>query len=545
MLPSFLQSSYLTYKQDTDILAKWLAVKAEQCGYPAELLCPPDLPIVSPQSVRPSQRPKGSARKKAKTAAKKHTVASNSDDGPTESPKYTIKVKDFTALAECIARSTKPAVKVPVPVIKVLNRAIDLRQQHHTWSRAQAESEASAGVEESNQSHAHFLGILERIREVLKPCMPSETINDFLLQPSLYAAGQQPQSQQVQQVNGQISNMFDNLDIQEPSKEFLDAPDVETATDAKAVQESNYEAEKGQSIEEQYTATHCLFQDVRNIRSHLRQLWRSYRDHGLSLVVASITTNTAIDFVRSMEQEFLRQFPDKSDYESIMKIFYTAQCFHRGHNPSSKQQPDDLFNFEVYDLAEEVMLPTYIVLEALQGIVDPNQVPLYKRGHFGFRDTTTSWTEKSDRDRSRDDRLVLMEAFPDLIFMAMITSRWTLAEDELIRGIRQMAPGKVIPLWLVFAAQCFLDAQHVLGQDVDRAHQELQQTANAIRGSIKQNLEFHKSLRVETWPKQNDAQFGASLTLIEEWIIQDLVANKLKVVRTGFSRLPHGRLTPR
>ncbi|CAD6592576.1 MAG: hypothetical protein ASARMPREDX12_006252 [Alectoria sarmentosa] len=536
MLPNFLQSNYQTYKEDTNFIVKWLAVKAKQCGYPTDLLSPPD-PLTSlPEPVRPSQRLKGAARKKAKNAAKEDTAPVKDPDSLVDAPRYTIKVKDFTALAEYIARFTKPVVKVPAALVKVLDRAIDLRQQHNTWSQGQAESEPLVDVKESNETHAYFLGILERTREILKPRMPAELIDDFVSKPSSAVTGQEKSGVQT---DGQIKNMFSNLDIQEPSQTFLDAPDAERATDKHVGLQPDYEAEKIQSLGEQYLAAHCLFQDVRNIRSFLRQLWASYRDGGLSLVAVSITTNTAIDFVRSIEQDFLQRFPDKSDYESIMKFFYGVQCVHRGHDPNSKQQVDDLFNFEVYDLAEEVMLPTYIVLESLQRIVTPGVLPIYKPGHFGVRDMRTEWTKKSAREKVHDDRLVLMEAFPDLMLMTMITSKSPLAEDELLRGIRQMAPGKIIPLWLVFAAQCFLDAQHMLGRDVVRGHAELEQTVNAIRASTKQNvLKFHQSLRIETWPRQNDFQFSEILRVIEEWIQHDMVADKLKAIKIAATLPP-------
>lgn len=530
MLPNFFRSTYQTYKEDTDLIAKWLAIKAKQCGYPVDLLSPedpPNPPKSTFQPAQPSQRLKGAARKKAKNAAKQDATSSKNPDSPADVPKYTIKVKDFTTLAECIARFTKPSVEVPVGLVKVLNRAIELRQQHNARSRGQTESEPS--LEESNESHAYFLGILERTREILKPRMPSEMIQDSLTQPISDANGQGNSNAQI---DGQINNMFDNLDIQEPSQAFLDAPDVERGTDAKPIRDPNYEAEKPQSLEEQYLATHCLFQDVRYIRSFLHQLWASYRDGGLGLVAVSITTNTAIDFVRSVEQDFLQQFPNKSDYESLMSIFFGAQCLHRGHDPSTRQRPDDPFNFDVYDLAEEIMMPTYIVLDSLQRISSPGSLPIYKPGHFGTRDTRFDWTKKSPREKFHDDRLVLMEAFPDLMLMTMITSKSPLAEDELVRGIRQMAPGKVISLWLVFAAQCFLDAQHVLGRNVARGYTELENTANAIRASVDQNLKFHQSLRIENWPRQNDFHFTESLRVIEEWIRQDVVANKLNAVRS-------------
>ena len=216
--------------------------------------------------------------------------------------------------------------------------------------------------------------------------------------------------------------------------------------------ENHYEAEQLQSAEEQYLAAYCLFQDVSRIRASLGATWKNYQEGGIDLVAASITTNTAIDLVRSIEQDCLQHFANDADYKSIMKIFYTAQCLQRGRDPNSRQVPNDPVDFEVYELVELVMLPTYIALEGLQRAIIPGQALLQKPGHFGTRDTSTDWNEKSNRDKVQDDRIVLMEALSHIHFFSIITSRWTLTEDELVRGVRQMAPGNGIPLWLVFAA---------------------------------------------------------------------------------------------
>ena len=535
MLPKLLQSSYQNYKGDTDYIAKWLAVTAKQCGYPADLLSPPDPPTSAPQAAGPSHRSKGAKRKKAKKATQGSPASSKDPSSPADAPRYTIKVKDFITLAECIAQFTEPAVKVPLALVKSLNRAIELRRQHNEWSRGSAGSELPIDVEDSNKSHSYFLGILESTRKILQGLMPSEMHSNLLPQPSSKASSQVESGTSS---DAQISNIFENLDIQEPSPEFLDAPDVERATRTDTVGEPIYEAEKLCSMEEQYTAAHCLFQDVKNLRFFLRQLWTCYRDGGLSLVAVSITTNTAIDFVRNMEQDLLHRFPDKSDYESIMRVFYSVQSLLRGHDPNNRQRSGDLLNFEVYDLAEAVMFPTYLVLQSLKKIIKPKQAPLYKPGYFGVRNTGVDWDTKNAREKFNDDRLVLMEAFPDLMLISMVTSKSTLAEDELIRGIRQMTPENPIPLWLVFAAQCFLDVQHCLGHDVARGFAEVERTAIAIRTSIKENLHFHASLRVETWPRQNDYQFSATLTVIEQYILNDLVADKMKSVRLGDYNIP-------
>lgn len=557
MLPDFLQSSYQTYKQDTDILAKWLAVTAKQCGYPADLLSPSDPATSSAQNLPSPQTPEGAACEEGEITNEGntregnasenntskdnrgedntpplHTPSSSPDtlqdpNSPADTPKYTVKVKDFVALAECIARFDKPAVQVPVTVVNALNRAIDLRQQYITSSSARGELESIAGVEGSNDNLAHFLDILERIQETLQPRMPLDTMDDFLLKPS---SSSSDRAESDTQASEQVSNMLDKLDIQGPTQTFLDAPDLKPVIGVNAVQEPDYKAEQLQKLDEQYLATYCLFQDVSSIRSFLRQLWTNYRDGNIALMAASITTNTAIDFVRILEQDFMQSFPDRFDYGSIMLLVYAVWCENRGQNPHDKQQPGDSFNFEVYDLAEEVMLPTYVILRYLQKFIRPNQILSFKPEFLGARDTTVAWTEKSDREKFEDDEFVLMEAFPDLMITTLINSRFALAEDELTRGIRQMAPGKIIPLWLVFAAQCFLDTQHVLGQDTGRAHTELQRTGNAIKVSITQNLKFHESMRIESWSEPNDIRFYATLTVIEEWIRQDAVAVRMKFV---------------
>lgn len=174
-------------------------------------------------------------------------------------------------------------------------------------------------------------------------------------------------------------------------------------------------------------------------------------------------------------------------------------------------------------------MSTYSILSSIQDVISPGHLPIYKPGHFGYRDLSSNWSQKSPREKYKDDSLVLMEAFPDLMLMTMIKSS-PLSEDELIRGFRDMAPGKGIPLWLVFSAQSFLDVQHVLEKDVTRAHEQLLKIVSGISGSIEENLKFHQSLRIVNWPRSNDKNFIEILSVMEEWVTKDLVAERLRKV---------------
>ncbi|KAL8963152.1 MAG: hypothetical protein Q9183_005050 [Haloplaca sp. 2 TL-2023] len=192
----------------------------------------------------------------------------------------------------------------------------------------------------------------------------------------------------------------------------------------------------------------------------------------------------------------------------------------------------------MYDLAEECMLTTYIMLTSLQDAIDPDFALVYKPGHFGYRDRTTTWHQKSPRAKFQDDKLVILEGFPDLSLFATTTKKETLAEDNFIRGIRDMGPGKEIPLWVVFAGQCFLDTQHVLEENLDRGHTFLISTARTMKKSVELNLDFHASLRVVNWPKENDFVLRELVKMIDTWVLKDVVADRFHKIKmqTGTPR---------
>lgn len=393
-----------------------------------------------------------------------------------------------------------------------------LRKNQSDRLHARESSEAHGAHGDSDQTHAHFVNVLEQIYSILQPHM---------LPP--LAASTEKSNDSSTDTEDPFSNLFSNLDLEEPSQAFLDAPDIDatSASEVKAV--PKYEVEPSQSIEEYYLAAHLLFEDIRRIRSFTKQVWREYLN-GLDLSAASVTINTAIVMVRELEQEFHLQFPGRKGYEGVTSHIFIAQALHRGQSPDIKERPSDLFNFALYDLVEEVMMGTYSTISSLQDTLEPGIVPVYRPGHFGSRDYSIPWLAKSPRQQFKDDQLVLFEIWPDLVLMARITEKTTISEDELLRGIRGMKPSSDIPLWLVFAFQCFLDAQHILGQDLERPFNQLKQTSGSIGRSIRLTLEFHKSLRVETWPKTNDGKLQEMLVVIKDWVDADVIVEKLERV---------------
>ena len=113
-----------------------------------------------PPSSQPSGRLKGNERKKAREAEKARGVETT-----VPALRYTITVKEFTDLADWID-NLKPPVKVPRLIINLIRSTITLRKRCGNWfQRKDAEEEAMV----DNLNHSHFIGVLERVLQILEP----------------------------------------------------------------------------------------------------------------------------------------------------------------------------------------------------------------------------------------------------------------------------------------------------------------------------------------------------------------------------------------
>lgn len=306
MLPSFLQGTYAIYKEDTDYVASWLASTATRCGYSLDLLSNV-AGEVSGQKVPKKKKEKNG---KAPTLVDKLTTQGQpSATAPATPVIYTIAVKDFVSLAEYIVAFQKPPVEVPSLFVSVLDRAIALRRKHNSWF-------SDAGRSSNDDGHTFFLGTLERVRETLRSRMPSNAVDDPFTRPP---AGPATKSSD----RSHIGNIFAGLTLEEPSDEFLNAAPLKKAQElsAKVDDGTRYQAERVQKIEEQYLAAHCLLAEISSIREYIKSLWTLYRDGQMDLHSASITTNTAVELVRRMQEDYDKNFPDHSDFEGLIRTF--------------------------------------------------------------------------------------------------------------------------------------------------------------------------------------------------------------------------------
>ena len=529
MLPDCLSSSLRACKDDTDTVATWLAGEAAECGYPQQLICGPQ-----PPSTQRSTRLKGKTRKGKKINAKVLGLSTTPQLPRTEAC-HTVQASHFTTLAKHIAASRSHLVKVPKAVVDALGRAIELRKRHNVCSKEHEENGGPLSQSKADEGRPCFMRILELTREILKPLMPSDAVDDHLSEPSAAASAKEDPTQR----DNQLGNMFGQLNLHKSPEDFIGGTNVTSIIISKPNHEQKYHAEIIHGLEEQHVAACCLFKDIGKMRSLLSQLWKRYEKGDIDLVAVSLTTDIAIEFVQSLEMDYLRQFPELSGHGKLVNLFYETECRIRKQDPGHKEKPEDPFNFAVYDLAEECLLPTLIISSSVTG---KGPSPLDKPGCYGIRNLKDPRSAKTPRAKFEYDRIVIREIFGELKITARLLIEYPLPDDELIRGIRGMSFGDPIPLWFVFALQCFLDSQHVLKQNVGRGHEELMTTAATIKDSMNYTLDSLKSLRIDNWPQTLDAHFTNTVKLIEVWVERDIVAEACKkVIKHPLRTVPSAR----
>ncbi|KAK3311653.1 uncharacterized protein B0T15DRAFT_482623 [Chaetomium strumarium] len=389
-------------------------------------------------------RLKGKARKGARQNPEAQSAAA---------PKYTVAIKDFIPLAEWIA-SRQPAVAVPAAFASVNDRVIKVRSRF-------ADDITSHGPEvddESNERHSYFLGVLEKVREVLKPRMPAGVADPpFRQQPD------EPE---------RLANMFAALEGYEPA-EFADSSSIslERPATEKAEDDVVYEAEQQTSL----------------LDARIRWIWTNYQTGVIDVAVAAIATNAAVDLARDLIEEVLPVFRSHGVW-TIAQRFYFACCMARGFDIEHVQDANGHPNPNTYDVQGDVSMVAYNVLLSVVRILGPN-LPLYKDG--------IHWTEKF-----QEDRIPLYEMFSELITVARVQDYPI--QDEFLRGIKGMDQTREVPFHLVFAAQVHLDIHHILRADVARAFHQMMEQITLMRDSLREQADFHKCLKFENWTPADD-----------------------------------------
>lgn len=268
MLPDSLVGSYRRYKADTSIFATWLEETAVACGY---------------QATKPSFR-------------KAHVQV----DGASEEQVHVVPVKTLIEQADLIAQHIESTLHCPRFVVRAATRAIEARRRFTNHFAAIGLSEAS------DAAHRHFLDVLERALDLVKP-VDNVRLKTYASTNASTNASTTSSDPITEDEASTLANRFDMLEVEDTLD--LSSDTMENATDiepkAEAVQVEVQEDEDTslqESMVKQMMVYH-FFQDLENVREFLKETWEQYKARTLDLRAATIITNAAISLVQHAEAE--------------------------------------------------------------------------------------------------------------------------------------------------------------------------------------------------------------------------------------------------
>ncbi|KAL9075160.1 MAG: hypothetical protein Q9161_001846 [Pseudevernia consocians] len=529
MIPDFLTDTYKYYKSNTTEALTWLGTTEKARNETIAVF----------QQAPKQPRLKGKARKSAKETAP-----------ATASEKYILALADIVPLARRIVRYDQHSLQVPPRIIRILRKAITARKQCSAWFLKQVDNDLVTNV--SNEGHAYFTAILEEVLSLLQPFCRRD--------PSSTSATNDPGNLKYETHRDSWENTFRSLEIEDPDIEadagVEESPQPSGKEDTptnrpSVVPKIVYEVETDK--EDVRFAVFCLFRDLDVLRQHLHNTWRKYACYETSLIEASAVTNTAVEFVRRIEQNFLATYTQFSDWEAVMQNLFPEamtykEDFYLQYSTSVDRQSLRSFYFLPFQL-----------LVAYRDSGDDGKLPFLvdnydpRLDHFG----------QTEQEQWRREQILLMEVFGE--FEALVVNDRVITEDKLTQGLRDVLHDKMIFLWVVFALQSFVDIRNTLGkpqtpppdhhpcvsfgrqltfetgEKVDRGLGELQDTGTQVKNFFQWYCHHSPELKENRVPHQDKTLAWLAVN-IDKWVLNDILEDlKARTWRNGHSNANSGR----
>ncbi|KAK4548346.1 hypothetical protein LTR36_010216 [Oleoguttula mirabilis] len=213
--------------------------------------------------------------------------------------KAVISTSDLLRFANAIANAKSP-IEIPPSMLEIIADVIAGRKYCADWYTAQSAQEpARDGTTKSaSESHRHFISVLQDIYGILHKLPTLDGQSEAAAKESL-------------------SNVFDNLNLEEPSEDALgDEPQPRTGD----THSSNAIADTlalDDRAEKEF-ALWCFLKDLQEIRLFLDENWRSYSAGQLSFLAASSLTDTAFGVMRRADASLVRAYPEFADFPCVL-----------------------------------------------------------------------------------------------------------------------------------------------------------------------------------------------------------------------------------
>ncbi|KAL8832819.1 MAG: hypothetical protein Q9191_000003 [Dirinaria sp. TL-2023a] len=316
-------------------------------------------------------------------------------------------------------------------------------------------------------------------------------------------------------------NRFAVLTVEEPEDE-VHAPAVTKQIVKVELIEAEERDEEEAPFSHLFFKAYCLFQDLRNIRAFLSQTWVEYRDGKVDLMNSSVVTDTALQLARELIQELVDSWPElQADDQLLQRKMYSTASSLRGRNELPSLEDGLPYNKNMNEIAGWCYLPTNILLESFAAVIQPDQLPVYKKGHFGSYDPKADRELMSISQRFQEDKVILLELLPEFCVVGMFNVELP-CQDEITRALVEFTQTKKVTILLSFAVQIFLDIHHAMRNSRIGAFGDLRMSSIRIKKTIADFWSLSKTHpKPKFWPKEGDEEITRIHSSVKTWTEDD------------------------
>ncbi|KAI0021009.1 hypothetical protein F4780DRAFT_739756 [Xylariomycetidae sp. FL0641] len=472
MLPKFLYGSYKRYKTDTSTFVDWIINAAKKCGCEATL---------QPQRA---------------------TEASS------KASRYKVTLQELRRLAQAIADTN---TKVPSIVLATVTRAIALRKRCANWF-----STGRTGAVAANEKHSHFIDVLEELVELLGWHSVQHSHN--------------ASAPDKAETPNPLANRFAGLtveEIEEADEADETAIEMPVPSDRGLVEIDEEDGPGEDEYSQMMFHIFCLFEDLRRVRQFSSETLSEYVDGKIDLNNMAVVIDTAVHLSKQLIDEVTSTWahiPVLQRGPGFQQLMYVTACTVRGENMEARPDPSVPYNINLEDVADWCYLPTHILLQSFIPVLQPGELPVFKKGYFGTYNASARRDRMSPGERFNEDKILLLQLLPEFALLQQFNIE-TPVEDEITAGMMEYTKTKKLPMWLSFAAQLLLDVHHGLRHTKGKAFNDLRMTALRTKKTIEDYWELSKSFtgKPKFWPKEGDQNIKRIHNTAQAWVVEDLL----------------------
>ncbi|KAL8733544.1 MAG: hypothetical protein Q9181_003529 [Wetmoreana brouardii] len=471
ILPGAITTAYARYKAYESSVLSWIVSASNEYGYRKQPrgVCP----------VKADRNPGTILPKKGDSENDNvHHHASATVKHVNKPVKYAITREEMLERVELIVGRGAQKAVVPDFVIRYLRRSIADREKCSAWFSKHMAGEDS--VEESTSGHIHFTEILKRIQSRLEPYVSGSPV----VSPP---KGTRKKRAQIDVGKGTEPRLgFSNLHVTDlggdDSDELLAVDDLSNDRLPEVHQQSDvqevYEAES--TNEDVLVAISGILGKLKSVRKHIKSVWREYRRQHISLIQATVMTNTAIDYARILDDDFIAEFPSSPIWgEGLVETLFPRET-------SLWKKTLSAFTLDdIQDIDRLYQLPTTF-LKAFRDMC----------GERALSPAIKDWIPQINRvydprqgnsnldhlDKLNRNKILLDSIIPELAMQA----KWEIfsSSDQVTAAFRETLETKNVRLLAAFSIQVLLDINIVLGNDFSRPFHDMRAQANRYRQEV-------------------------------------------------------------